>query len=309
MAQYPYATPADLSITDYYPYFEPVTGGSAGFTMGKKYEPIKSSDIKSSPGSLSVKWNDPDSLAFRGSVGPMCGSQEAAEIVQSLTMGMAGSDGAIGGGPPPHYTPPQPAPHPEYEDAEAPQQQPYDHELELPRLPTSPSDEDGEMDDGKRPRTGSFPAKITGGEGRTFTADIYVRGLNEAPISKTITDVNEKEADPQKLIGKTVTVSTTYSKDTPKSGTFSRYFDSSEGAGGGMWGKITGGVGSNHQATLYPEGPQGPAGESVELFIPMIGGNEEIPPDTWVSGITEHSLGGGAPYYAYQPPTWLGKNE
>jgi hypothetical protein len=80
-------------------------------------------------------------------------------------------------------------------------------------------------------------------------------------------------------------------------------------AGVSCWiGKTEGGSHGTAQVVLYPDGPQGQPGDQVDVVIPMLNDDEEIPPGIWISPIFQGNK--GTPdkpdlYYYCQLPVWL----
>ena len=66
-------------------------------------------------------------------------------------------------------------------------------------------------------------------------------------------------------------------------------------------GLVTGGSASVWTVTLYPDGKDGDAGDSVTVTIPEINSSETPPAGHWIAPIIAHDNG----TYSYQPPVWL----
>jgi hypothetical protein len=71
-------------------------------------------------------------------------------------------------------------------------------------------------------------------------------------------------------------------------------------------GKVESGSGDTYQVKLYQDGPDGdPDDEPVEVTIPTIDPDEQIPADTWLFGIFQFTNDDGDFIYYAQPPIWM----
>lgn len=77
-------------------------------------------------------------------------------------------------------------------------------------------------------------------------------------------------------------------------------------------GKVKSGKGDTYQVTLYPNGPKGAAGEVVEVTIPFIDPDDQIPGGTWINPIFQFPRPAGTfgptqieSVYSCQVPVWM----
>jgi hypothetical protein len=79
--------------------------------------------------------------------------------------------------------------------------------------------------------------------------------------------------------------------------------------GGTLVGRVLSGTGKSYQVALYPKGPTGSPGDTVEVVIPQIDPKETIPRSTWMFGIAKFSVpqpaGPPVTTYFYQPAVWM----
>lgn len=69
-------------------------------------------------------------------------------------------------------------------------------------------------------------------------------------------------------------------------------------------GKVVDGKGNSYTVMLFPDGPDGEAGETVRVTIPTISADEQIDPGTWLFPVFRVSPADTDLYFA-QPAVWM----
>ncbi len=179
----------------------------------------------------------------------------------------------------------------------------------------------------------TVPGKITDSDGKGgYTVTLYVNGVDESGSrSVSVKEINQDSGLDvgtytmvSAIIKMKMTTTTVLNQFGAPSSTNTsikiqseKYYCQVGGGGGGTPAKITGGgPGKTYQATLYPQGPDGDAGDDITLTQLQIDDDSTIPVDTWVIAVKGKSKkstdsgsagesGDSKKVYFAQAPIWL----
>ncbi len=190
-------------------------------------------------------------------------------------------------------------------------------------VPQSQTDPDSNQNQQKKDSTYylTAPGKITAtNDDGTYTASLYAKGLDgSGSRAIRLTEVNLDDSlsvGTFTLVSGIITIeslTTTVlnefnapiSTNTSVKIKSEKYYCQVGGGGGGVPAKISsGGPGASYKIVLYPKGPSGAAGDTVDFTQLQIDDAETIPVDTWVMA-SKVGAASGKPVYVGQVPIWL----
>ncbi len=171
----------------------------------------------------------------------------------------------------------------------------------------------------------TVPGKISASDGKGgYTVQLYVNGIDEkGSRSVSVTEINKDSGLEvgtftmvSGIIVMKLTTTSVFNGPAPTSTNTSiriqseKYYCQTGGGGGSVVpAQITSGTGDTYQATLYPNGPDGTAGDSVTFKQLQIDDDQTIPSGTWVLAVKgKIPASNGTPaqtVFLGQAPVWL----